>query len=116
DIRADRHEIVAPRDVTLRVVLDRRQDPGRLTDILQAARRVLDRLLHLGMELVPGVPERSGEIGGADEHAVHTRYRRDLLELVEGAARLDLYQHANLVIRRVQVILDAAVARRAVAA
>ena len=59
---------------------------------------------------IADVPERGGEIGRPDEHAVDAVDRGDRLELLEGGARLDLDQEANLAVRLLEIIGHPAVA------
>src|SRR5262245_30958503 len=54
--------------------------------------------------------ERGGQIGGADEHAVHALDRGDGLERSERRARLDLHQQADLAVGGLEIVLHPAIA------
>src|SRR6185295_11137742 len=89
------------------------EDARRLARLADAPDRLVDHGLHFRVGDLAGVAERSVQVGRADEHAVDAFDRADRLDVVERALRLDLHQHADLLVRALGVVLDAAKARRA---
>ena len=51
--------------------------------------------------------ETGRQVGRPDEDAVDAVDRHDRIEVVERVARLDLHQHAQLVLRALHVVADA---------
>ncbi len=63
-----------------------------------------DGLHHVRMTGLAQMSQTGAEVGGADEHAVHTVHRRDVVQVLEAGARLDLHQQAHLVVGPRQVV------------
>src|SRR5690606_17792305 len=87
-------------------------DARRLADLPDPLRGLPQGILNDRLLPVTDVAERGCQVVGADEYAVDAINRGDLLDLIEGAATLNLHDQADLLLRAVQIVLDAAESRR----
>src|SRR5687768_1084484 len=96
-----------------RIRLVRREYSGRLAASADAPDGLVDERLHPGICNLAGVAERGVQVRRPDEHSVDALYLTYRLQVVERSLRFDLYQDAQLLLRALGVVLDAAEARGA---
>ena len=112
-VHAHRHEAGAQRQVVPGPLDIAVQDAGGLAALHDAADGLVDGLRDLGMVGLAQVAHVGGQVGGADEGAIHAVHRQDVIQRVDGARGFDLHQHAHLIVGARQVVGDAVPARGA---
>src|SRR5690606_35213017 len=90
-VGAHRHKVESPIQVSSGVVLDRRQNASGFTMRLRTLMQVAYDPLDVGVVGVAQMPQGSGEIRRANEDAVHTVHRDDIVEGFDTRPAFDLH-------------------------
>src|SRR5699024_6572887 len=106
NVRADEHEGRSGVDVRLRDGGIERVHPYRPSRGGHRRESIVHGPDDLGVRLLPEMPHRSGEIGGADEYAVDTIDCGDLRGVLDPGRGLDLDEQGNVLGGVLQVVID----------
>src|SRR5437870_6780030 len=113
DVGTDGYELAAEFEPLPGISLICSENSRRLARLADAANSFIDNRFYFGIRRLTRIAKRGVQVGRANEHAVDSLDAGDLLDIVDGALRLDLDEHAKFFVCPLRIILDAAEARRA---